>query len=178
MSPEPIGQPPSDLEGISSQETSLVFRTFTADTAFALGTHLRNRLHAVSPKPAVINISLANSNQTLFHACSHPGVRPDNDVWIARKRKTVLRWACSSYYIHKRFEGDEQRFATTCGLGNQATEYAIHGGGVPVRVEGVEGVVAVVVVSGLKQEEDHMVVVEGMEDCIREMKKTGVYLAE
>jgi uncharacterized protein (UPF0303 family) len=29
---------------------------------------------------------------------------------------------------------------------------------VPLRVNGVEGVVAVVVVSGLKQEEDHMVV--------------------
>lgn len=80
--------------------------------------------------------------------------------------------------MHKKFEGHEPGFALTYGLGNQASEYAIHGGGVPVRVEGVEGVVAVVVVSGLKQEEDHMVVVEGMEACIKEMKRNGVYLAE
>ena len=74
--------------------------------------------------------------------------------------------------MHKKFEGDETAFANKFALGPRAGEYAIHGGGVPVRVEGVEGVVAVVVVSGLKQEEDHMVVVEGMEDCIAEMKKS------
>ena len=34
------------------------------------------------------------------------------------------------------------------------------GGGVPIRVTGVEGVVAVVVVSGLKQDQDHGVIVE------------------
>ena len=41
---------------------------------------------------------------------------------------------------------------------DSASKYAIHGGGVPIRVEGVEGIVAVVVVSGLKQEEDHGVI--------------------
>jgi uncharacterized protein (UPF0303 family) len=33
----------------------------------------------------------------------------------------------------------------------------------PVRVHGVEGIVAVIVVSGLKQHEDHQVVVEALE---------------
>ena len=51
-----------------------------------------------------------------------------------------------------------------------AGAYAIHGGGVPIRVERVEGVVAVLVVSGLKQEEDHMVAMEAIEDCIQEMR--------
>lgn len=59
-----------------------------------------------------------------------------------------------------KFGGDEGEFSRKYGLGNSAGEYAIHGGGVPIRVTGVEGVVAVVVVSGLKQEEDHAVVVE------------------
>ena len=39
----------------------------------------------------------------------------------------------------------------------------------PVRVKGVNGAVAVVVVSGLKQEQDHMVVIEGMEACMQEI---------
>ena len=56
--------------------------------------------------------------------------------------------------------GDEVAFREKYGLGNSAGEYAIHGGGVPIRVTGVEGVVAVVVVSGLKQDEDHGVIVE------------------
>jgi uncharacterized protein (UPF0303 family) len=41
-------------------------------------------------------------------------------------------------------------------------KYACHGGGFPVRVKGVEGVVAVIVVSGLAQEEDHNILVEGI----------------
>ena len=136
----------------------------------AQGTQIRNRLRAISSKPAVVNISLANTNQLLFHACSHPGTAPDNDIWVARKRATVLRWGCSTYYMHTKYEGDEQKFADKFVLGVKAGDYAIHGGGVPIKVEGVEGVVAVVVVSGLKQEEDHMAAVEAMQACIREMK--------
>lgn len=50
--------------------------------------------------------------------------------------------------------------------GAVADEYAIHGGGYPIRVRGVEGVVAVVVVSGLKQEDDHQVVAETIKEVI------------
>lgn len=50
--------------------------------------------------------------------------------------------------------------------GAVADEYAIHGGGYPIRVRGVEGVIAVVVVSGLKQEDDHQVVAETIKDVI------------
>lgn len=39
----------------------------------------------------------------------------------------------------------------------------VHGGGVPVRVKDVEGIVAVIVVSGLKQHEDHQIVIEALE---------------
>ena len=60
----------------------------------------------------------------------------------------------------------EAAFANKYALGATTGEYAIHGGGVPVRVKGVEGVVGVIVVSGLKQEEDHMVVIEALEEFI------------
>jgi uncharacterized protein (UPF0303 family) len=50
--------------------------------------------------------------------------------------------------------------------GAVADEYAIHGGGYPVRVRGVDGVVAVVVVSGLKQEDDHAVVAETVKELV------------
>lgn len=52
--------------------------------------------------------------------------------------------------------------------GGAADDYAVHGGGFPVRVKGVDGVVAVVVVSGLKQEDDHQVVAEVVEEFIRQ----------
>ena len=110
--------------------------------------------------------------------------------------------------MSNKFAGDEKQFAEKYGLGQRAGEYAIHGGGVPVRVKGVgsyfpnplnlcssrsgapkhclgtpvppesitltwrnstEGLVAVCVVSGLKQHEDHGVVIEAMEAYIKEM---------
>ena len=43
---------------------------------------------------------------------------------------------------------------------------AIHGGAVPIRVRNVEGVVACVVVSGLKQDEDHGVVMEALQEYL------------
>lgn len=61
-----------------------------------------------------------------------------------------------------KFAGDEAEFKERFMLGESAGEYAIHGGAVPIRVKGVEGVVAVVVVSGLSQDQDHGVVVEVM----------------
>jgi uncharacterized protein (UPF0303 family) len=71
--------------------------------------------------------------------------------------------------MHVKMEGNEQKFREKFMLGEQAGTYAIHGGGVPIRVRGVEGIVAVVVVSGLKQEEDHMVVVEALKKLQNDM---------
>jgi uncharacterized protein (UPF0303 family) len=153
------------LETISQIEASLILPQFTAADAWRLGSALRERLLPI-PTPVVINISLANANQTLFHTATHSGVMPDNDVWVARKRKTVLRWGVSTWYLHCKFAGDEKAFAEKYGLGPSAGEYAIHGGGIPIRVKGVEGVVAVVVVSGLKQHEDHAVIVEVLKEFI------------
>lgn len=64
----------------------------------------------------------------------------------------------------------EKVFAEKYMLGEKAGQYAIHGGGVPVRVRGVEGIVGVVVVSGLKQHEDHAVVVQGMLKIIKQLE--------
>lgn len=69
--------------------------------------------------------------------------------------------------MNNKFGGDEGKFAAVYQLGGRIGEFAIHGGGVPIRVQGVEGVVAVCVVSGLKQWDDHQAVIEG----IRKLKE-------
>ncbi len=63
-------------------------------------------------------------------------------------------------------KGDEEMFKARFQLGEQAEQYAIHGGGFPVRVVGVEGPVATIVVSGLAQEEDHQVIVECLQEVL------------
>jgi uncharacterized protein (UPF0303 family) len=80
---------------------------------------------------------------------------------VQRKRTAVLRFGVSSWFLGQKHAGDEKVFAGKFGLGpSEAGRYAIHGGAIPIRVEGVDGVVGVVVVSGLKQHEDHGVIAE------------------
>jgi uncharacterized protein (UPF0303 family) len=50
-------------------------------------------------------------------------------------------------------------------------QYAIHGGGVPIYVKGCDVMVAVVVVSGLKQWDDHQVVIEELEGVCKALEQ-------
>lgn len=78
--------------------------------------------------------------------------------------------------MHNKFAGDEVAFAARYGMDTgKAGKYAIHGGGWPLRVRGVEGIVAVVVVSGLKQEFDHAVIIAVVGAMLEEM---GVEMGE
>ncbi|KAF6830282.1 duf967 domain protein [Colletotrichum plurivorum] len=161
--PVPIPKPTADVEELKKDGDSFTLSAFTAEDAFELGHLLHARLlpHARAGKPTVVSIALANSQQILFQTAVGSGSLPDNETWVQRKRASVLRWGASTWLLHNKFAGDEARFAALFGMGaEQAGRYAIHGGGVPIRVKGVEGVVAVVVVSGLKQDEDHGVIVD------------------
>lgn len=101
----------------------------------------------------------------MFQTAVGSGVTPDNETWVARKRNSVMRWNTATWFLGCKFERDEARFAATFAMSpEQAGRYAIHGGGVPIRVRGVEGIVAVVVVSGLKQDQDHGVIMDVIEE--------------
>jgi uncharacterized protein (UPF0303 family) len=117
----------------------------------------------------------------LFQSATESGTIPDNENWVRRKRNTVLRWGVSSWAMRQKTIGGlvagasadqiEAAFVKKYAIasangGAVADEYAIHGGGYPIRVKGVEGIVAVVVVSGLKQEDDHQVVAETVRDIV------------
>ena len=73
--------------------------------------------------------------------------------------------------MHNKFSGDEVAHAAKFGLGQNAGDYAIHGGGWPVRVRGVEGIVAVIVVSGLRQEQDHGIIVQTVGEMLEELSE-------
>ncbi|KAI0401764.1 hypothetical protein F4802DRAFT_404460 [Xylaria palmicola] len=163
--PKPIPSPPNDPEEVKATCDSFTLSSFTASDAWELGHLLYARLlpFSASPgnKPTVISIATAGGEHVLFQAAVGAGTTPDNDVWVRRKRAAVLRFGSSSWLLHCKFAGDEAAFRHKFGLGEEgAGAYAIHGGGVPIRVAGVEGIVAVVVVSGLKQHEDHGVIVD------------------
>ncbi|KAI1142097.1 hypothetical protein F5Y05DRAFT_369690 [Hypoxylon sp. FL0543] len=161
-SPIAIPNPPGNAEEVKASCDSFLLESFTVEDAWELGHLLYARLLPFSAqKPTLISISLANSSQVLFQCAVGSGTAPDNEIWVQRKRNTVLRFGTSTWFQHCKYAGDEEAFKTKFGMSpEQAEKYAIHGGGVPIRVKGVEGIVAVVVVSGLKQHEDHGVIVD------------------
>lgn len=166
----PLGEAPSDTTAIQAQEQASKFPIWNADVAFQLGVSLRNRLLTFE-KPAVIHIStISTPAHVLFHCATRSGTSLDNDYWVSRKRNSVIRWGMSTWRLHKVYDGDENKFKTKLGLGEKAGDYAIHGGGVPIYVKNCDQPVAVVVVSGLKQWDDHMVVIEELANVCKSLE--------
>ncbi|MEU4109882.1 heme-degrading domain-containing protein [Streptomyces sp. NPDC027717] len=143
----------ADLE---AQEQRLVFRTFTHDDAWALGSLL---VELGRERQAPIAVDIHRAGQQLFHAAL-PGSTPDNDAWIGRKRRVVERYGSASYLVGSRFRAKGTTFEESSRLDPDL--YAAHGGSFPITVENV-GVVGSVTVSGLPQIEDHRLVVEALE---------------
>lgn len=147
------------LEELEAQERRLVFRRFTHEDAWALGSLL---VELARERQAPVAIDIHRAGQQLFHAAL-PGSAPDNDAWIARKRRVVERYGAASYLVGARFRAKGTTFEESSRLDPDV--YAAHGGSFPIRVEGV-GVIGAVTVSGLPQLQDHRFVVEALEEFL------------
>ncbi|KAI9741737.1 MAG: hypothetical protein M1834_000123 [Cirrosporium novae-zelandiae] len=160
------------ISQIIKLDSRLVFPYFNAETAWDLGCSIRLRLQTEFPDKACL-VSITRPTEPavpLFACATNDGTTVDNARWVARKRATVLRWGCSTWTMRVKFNGDQLRFRDHYLLGETAEQYAIHGGGVPIKVKGVDGIVAVAVVSGLKQEQDYMLIVEEIERALNEIE--------
>lgn len=162
-----LPSPTNSLQELAREEKSFTFAHFTCEHAWVIGNILRNALRTIDV-PALIHISLSSS-QTLFHAPSMPGMMPDAEAQITRKKDTVLRWGHSTWYMQCKF-GDSGQFAQHYGLDGSAGEngkgrFSLEGGGYPVFVKGLEGCVAcIVVVADVDGEQAHGVVVKAIEE--------------
>ncbi|MEV6765246.1 heme-degrading domain-containing protein [Streptomyces sp. NPDC051105] len=144
------------VEELEKQERLLVFRQFTYDDAWALGSLL---VAMARERQAPVAIDIHRAGQQLFHAAL-PGSTPDNDAWITRKRRVVERYGSASYLVGARFRAKGSTFEESSRL--DPDEFAAHGGSFPITVENV-GVIGSVTVSGLPQLQDHRFVVEALE---------------
>jgi uncharacterized protein (UPF0303 family) len=154
--------PSRSLTELAREEKSFTFAHFTCEHAWVIGNILRNALRTASI-PALIQISL--SSQVLFHSPSLPGTMPDAETWATRKRNTVLRWGHSTWYMSCQFNGDYKQFAEHHAMsGDEWSKYTVEGGGYPVFVKGVEGVVGAVVIvgDGLDGDQAHTVVLKAI----------------
>lgn len=147
---------------IEKHEAELHLSHLDNDTAFELGSLIRSSFLAeqnAATDGIVISISLF-SGHTLF-ACAVGNPRklgPDNWDWVKRKANTVKRFGLSSFLVGR------TRLLKGKELDGLGADYAAHGGGFPIHVEGCKaGPVGVVVVSGLKQEDDHYLIVNALD---------------
>ena len=147
------------LSELLAQEERLQLDRFDHDDAFRLGMKLVERARAAAMP---LTIQVTRVHQVLFQAAM-PGTVLDNDHWVRRKTATVYRFGHSSFYMGVSCRARGVTLAERYGV--DPADYAEHGGAFPVRVRGV-GLVGVVAVSGLPQEEDHRLVVETLERLI------------
>jgi len=144
-----------DLRLIAEQERLLHFASFSAEMAWAVGNALR--AEAVARK-AGMTFEIQIAGRTLF-ACSTDGATPGQADWIRRKRNVVMRFARSSYAVGLQLQLEGKTIEERHGL--SLTDFAMHGGGVPIQLAGT-GLVGSVVSSGLDQRTDHSLVVKAM----------------
>ncbi|MET0784605.1 MAG: heme-binding protein, partial [Leifsonia flava] len=94
--------------------------------------------------------------QRVFHAAL-PGANADNDAWLERKYRVVQRYGRASMAVGEMFRESGKNFDVDSRL--DPTEFAAHGGVVPISIRNA-GIIGAVGVSGLPQRDDHALVVE------------------
>jgi uncharacterized protein (UPF0303 family) len=151
---------PELLAAIAVQELTLVFPRFTVETAWTLGTALRDAALARGA-PVAIDVSLRD--RPLFHAAL-PGAGPDNADWVRRKRNVVLTLGTSTLAVGLKLEASGETLEERYGL--PPRDHAAHGGGFPLKLEGL-GCIGAITVSGLPQVEDHGLIVEVLEGVLK-----------
>lgn len=143
---------------LEEQEKRIVLPRFDQGDAWRLGRAIADRAFAAG---SGVLIDIRRSNVVLFRAAL-PGSAPDQQVWAERKAAVVLRMEASSALVAARMEAWGVEPAAIGWLDHG---YALAPGSFPIRVAGV-GVVAAVTASGLSSEEDHALVVEGLEELL------------
>lgn len=156
MSTDPYLWSLEQLDKLEGEEIKLP--RFDTEVAWEIGALARELAQSLA-KPVVIDVTLANG-QVVFHSPSKVGTGLDNEFWINRKKKTVLRFGKLSFYMGRKLASKEKAAGKELSLEStffvDSLEYATHGGSVPIRASNFDGVYGALTVSGLAQEEDHL----------------------
>jgi uncharacterized protein (UPF0303 family) len=151
------------LKQLLQEEQALQFTKFNEEIAWQIGCQL---VETASSNGLAVTIDITRGNHQLFHA-SLRGTTADNDEWIKRKVRLVYRFEHSSFYIGQLLKSKGKTIEQAYLI--PESEYGPHGGCFPVMVKGT-GMVGTITVSGLPQEEDHKLVVEGIRNYLAHEK--------
>ncbi|ODV64606.1 hypothetical protein HYPBUDRAFT_115874 [Hyphopichia burtonii NRRL Y-1933] len=149
------------LEQLDKLEENTVLSQFTSEDAWKLGSLARKLAIEKYPHKAIVIDITLNGGQVLFHSVVNAGTAIDNDEWINRKKNTVLRIGKSSFYVGQKLRLKEKSIED--GLFISSKDYAAHGGSVPMKIKGFDGIIGALTISGLAQEQDHLLSIEALE---------------
>lgn len=93
------------------------------------------------------------------------GLSADKHDWIRRKVNVVKKFEESSLTVKKDLNSNNMTLSGTFGLQNK--NFLAKGGSIPIFVKKA-GMVAIVTVSGLHDEEDHQIIVEALQESFRD----------
>ena len=143
---------------IRKQEAALRFDHFDGGDAWRLGCLLRE--NAIK-KGGSVSIDITANDLALFH-CVAGQPTPNNDSWLRRKRNTVLEFWKSSLLVTQEMAISGR---TLEEFGHSQQDFALSGGGFPIRMNNA-GVIGAIVVSGLPQREDHQLIVDTLSEYL------------
>ncbi len=142
----------NQLEQLLAEEDELYLSSFNEETAWAMGCRARE-IAVLENLPVAIRI--ARGDQILFQT-GLPGSGPDNELWLSGKARVVSHFQHSSLYVARKLEQGHTDVQTKYHLPPDL--YRCKGGAVPLRIKDC-GVAAILIVSGLKDTEDHKLAV-------------------
>ena len=142
-----------DIAQVTRQEQRLQFSSFDADTAWTIGSRLRQ---LARERNLSIVIDIQVNNHQLFHVAM-PGVTPNNADWVRRKRNLVEHYHCSSYLMKLRLQHQKVNLEDKTGLSPR--DLVAAGGSFPILLKGT-GCAGTITLSCLAQRHDHALVVE------------------
>lgn len=140
------------LSDLLREESEVALPSLTEKVAYDLG---RRATDAAWDEGLTVVVGIWRGEHQLFHSAL-PGSTQDNDEWLQRKGRVVKRFEHSSLYMGQLCRDKDTTLSEKFLL--PESEYASHGGAVPLRVRDA-GVVGWMGVSGLPQLDDHAFVV-------------------
>ncbi|KAG5645941.1 hypothetical protein DXG03_004731 [Asterophora parasitica] len=139
-----------ELSELHDQEARLALFSFNSSTVWELGSTLRAlALKEYPDQPALISIT-HSSGTPLFLAHTIEAISPAYAAEAEAVRNSVRRYEISSWRRQRLLTlGERPNEYERAEREAKAGEFSLKGGGWAVRVKGVVGLVAVVVVTGL-----------------------------
>ncbi|KAI8341989.1 hypothetical protein BC941DRAFT_369428 [Chlamydoabsidia padenii] len=157
---EEVENAKSMIATILKQEETLQFTKFTSQDALALGLAILDKVkNDYGNRPVAVDITV---NGMILFRHAMDGASPDNEAWIRRKSNSVNRFRHSSFWLGHTLITKNKSLEQASFISE--VDYATHGGCFPLIIKYV-GMVGTITVTGLKQHEDHGVIVE----CINAM---------